>query len=110
MTVLRDGFPWGSIEWLANAEAGNAAELSLARMTLRAGQAVGAHRHGNAEESIYVVRGEVECRDDSGTRRLAAGACAVVPRGRLHGIVNVGDADAELLLGYSSARRQFEPG
>lgn len=107
MSPVRETFPWGSLEWLASGALDNAAELSLARMTLRTGQAIDAHVHDNAEESIYVVRGEVECRMADRTERLAAGQCAIVPRGDRHLIVNVGSGDAELVLNYSSARRRF---
>ena len=62
MKPIRNEFPWGTIEWLANDEVGNSRELSLARMTLPPGKGTDTHIHANCEESIYVVRGEVECR------------------------------------------------
>lgn len=104
---IRNEFPWGTIEWLANDEVGNSRELSLARMTLPPGKATDTHLHANCEESIYVVRGEVECRIDGAALRLNAGGQAVVLRGAVHGIRNAGDAPAELILSYSSAARAF---
>jgi mannose-6-phosphate isomerase-like protein (cupin superfamily) len=101
-------FPWGTIEWLANDEVGNSRELSLARMTLPPGNGTDTHVHANCEESIYVVRGEVECRIGEHRVRMSAGGQSVVPRGAVHGIRNVGDAQAEIILSYSSAARAFE--
>jgi len=38
---------------------------------------------------------------------MSAGACAVVPRGAVHTIRCVSAAPAEVLLGYSAARRDY---
>ena len=101
-------FSWGTIEWLANDEVGNSRELSLARMTLPPANGTDTHIHANCEESIYVVRGEVECRIGEERVRMKAGGLSVVPKGAVHGIRNVGEAPAEIILSYSSAARAFE--
>lgn len=108
MKSITNEFPWGTIEWLANDEVGNSRELSLARMTLPAAKGTDTHIHANCEESIYVVRGEVECRIGEEQVRMTAGGLSVVPKGAVHGIRNVGEAPAEIILSYSSAARAFE--
>ncbi|MGH8747034.1 MAG: cupin domain-containing protein [Burkholderiales bacterium] len=108
MKPIRNEFSWGTIEWLANDEVGNSRELSLARMTLLPGRATDTHLHANCEESIYVVRGEVECRIGDDRVRIRAGGQSVVPRGAVHGIHNAGDVPTEIILSYSSAARAFE--
>jgi mannose-6-phosphate isomerase-like protein (cupin superfamily) len=108
MKPIRNEFPWGVIEWLANDEVGNSHELSLARMTLPAGNGTDTHIHANCEESIYVVRGKVECRIGKDRVEMSAGGQSVVPRGAVHGIRNVGAEPAEIILSYSSAARAFE--
>jgi mannose-6-phosphate isomerase-like protein (cupin superfamily) len=108
MKPIRNEFPWGTIEWLANDEVGNSRELSLARMTLPPGNGTDTHIHANCEESIYVVRGEVECRIGEARVQMKAGGQSVVPKGAVHGIRNVGDGLAEIILSYSSAAREFE--
>ena len=108
MKSITNEFPWGTIEWLANDEVGNSRELSLARMTLPPGNATDTHIHANCEESIYVVRGEVECRIGEQRVRMTAGGLSVVPKGAVHGIRNAGEAPAEIILSYSSAARAFE--
>jgi uncharacterized cupin superfamily protein len=50
-------------------------------LVLDPGKAGDTHVHANCEESIYVIRGEVQCR--------------------------VGASPAELALGYSAAMRDF---
>jgi mannose-6-phosphate isomerase-like protein (cupin superfamily) len=108
MKSITNEFPWGTIEWLANDEVGNSRELSLARMMLPPANATDTHIHANCEESIYVVRGEVECRIGEQRVRMTAGGLSVVPKGAVHGIRNVGEAPAEIILSYSSAARAFE--
>lgn len=106
-SLVKHAFPWGTIEWLAGGEVGNSRELSLARLVVDAGKSGDTHVHGNCEESIYVVRGEVECRIGAATETLGAGGHAVVPRGSVHSIRNRGASPAELVLGYSAAVREF---
>jgi len=76
-------------------------------MTLPSGKSTDTHRHGNCEESIYVLSGSVECRVGARALRLQAGEQAVVPRGAVHAIRNAGAGTAELMLSYSSAAREF---
>lgn len=105
--VVKNQFAWGTIEWLAGGEVGNARELSLARLVIEPGKSGDTHVHANCEESIYVIRGEVACRIGESTETLCAGRHAVVPRGAVHSIRNTGAAPAELVLGYSAAVREF---
>lgn len=105
--VVKNRFPWGTIEWLAGGEVGNSRELSLARLVIEPGRAGDTHVHANCEESIYVIRGEVVCRIGAATETLGAGGHAVVPRGAVHSIRNAGTSPAELVLGYSAAVREF---
>jgi putative monooxygenase len=105
---VKNEFPWGVIEWLAGAEVGNSRELSLARMSLPAGNATDVHIHGNCEESVYVVRGSVECTADGAAVTLAPGEQTVVPRGAVHRLRNAGAGPAEIIISYSSAAREFK--
>ncbi len=104
---MREEFPWGSIEWLAGHEVGNSRELSLARLVIDPDKAGDTHVHANCEESIYVVRGKVQCRLGAEQAALAAGERSVVPRGAVHAIRNVGSDPAEIVLCYSSPAREF---
>jgi putative monooxygenase len=105
--VVRNEFPWGVIEWLAGSEVGNSRELSLARISLPAGNATDTHVHGNCEESVYVVRGRVECSCNGSSSVLSAGELTVMPRGAVHRLRNAGAEPAEIILSYSSSAREF---
>ena len=107
--IVRQEFPWGVIEWLAGAEIGNSKEISLARMSLPPGNGTDVHIHGNCEESVYVVRGHVECHVDGVAVRLTPGKQTVVPRGAAHRLRNMGAEPAEMILSYSSEAREFRP-
>ena len=98
---------WGVIEWLAGAAVGNSAELSVARVALPAGNETDLHAHDNCEESVYVVRGAVECTSGSRAVKLGRGDLAMVMRGEAHRIRNNSSEPAELILSYSSERREF---
>ncbi|MBS1903724.1 MAG: cupin domain-containing protein [Bacteroidetes bacterium] len=100
--------PYGSIEWLVNGELGNAAELSVARMIIAPGATSASHSHSNCEEAAYVIRGAVEEVIGDEVFGMVAGQCAVAPRGIPHYFRNVGSADAEVLLFFSSAHRAYE--
>jgi len=106
--IVRNEFPWGVIEWLAGSEVGNSQELSLARISLPAGNATDTHVHGNCEESVYVVRGQVECTYGGRSSLLAPGELTVVPRGAVHRLRNAGSEPAEIILSYSSNAREFK--
>jgi putative monooxygenase len=105
--IVRHEFPWGVIEWLAGAEIGNSEELSLARVSLPPGKATDTHIHGNCEESVYVIRGRVECVSNGRSALLSAGELTVVGRGAAHRLRNAGDEPAEAILSYSSCAREF---
>ena len=105
---VRNEFPWGVIEWLAGGEVGNSKELSLARMSLPVGNATDTHVHGNCEESVYVVRGKVECTCDGQSQLLSVGELTVMPRGAVHRLRNAGTEPAEIILSYSSNAREFK--
>ena len=104
---VTNSHPWGVIEWLAGAEIGNSAELSIARVVLDAGSAMEPHVHGNCEESVFVVSGTVECASSGRTTVLEEGEQAIIGRGDVHVLRNPNPEPTELLLSYSSAAREF---
>lgn len=100
--------PYGSLEWLANGELGNAAELSVARMIVSPGVTSASHSHSNCEEAAYVIRGAVEEVIGDEVVVMVAGQCAVTPRGIPHYFRNTGSVEAEVLLFFSSAHRAYD--
>ena len=100
----------GQIQWLANAEIGNSEELSVARMFVKGGKTSDFHHHPNCEEAIYLVRGKLEHRIGNETLPQEPGSSVTVPKNTAHSTTNVGEDDAEIIVSYSTAARDFKPG
>lgn len=97
---------WGSLTWLAGGRCHNAAGLTLGRVVIRAGQANPRHCHPNCEEALYLLRGRLDHSVGDRTVRLEAGDTLVIPAGVFHHAVALGE-EAEMMVAYSSADRQF---
>ncbi len=100
---------WGSLAWLAGGEAGGARRLSLARVVIRAGQGNSPHAHPACEEALHLLAGRLEHRAGGETAVLMPGDTVVVPAGTAHAARSVGAADAEMIVAYSAAERDFAP-
>ena len=101
---------WGSLAWAVNAKAGNCNTMTLGRVSIKAGKANPHHRHGNCDELLYLVSGELDhYAEDIGTVRMKPGDVIVIPRGVVHNARCVSTTDAETIVIYSSAAREFEP-
>ena len=63
-----------------------------------------AHRHVNAEEIQYVVRGEGIVIDGDGEIPVAAGNVVHTQRGQWHGFINISESeDAEVIWLWAGA-------
>jgi mannose-6-phosphate isomerase-like protein (cupin superfamily) len=100
--------PWGSQVWLATRKL-TGSSLSLTRMVLTPGHSGEAHRHANADEVIYLIKGRVEVRAGAETFPLDSTDALAIPGGLSHQIHNPGSEDAELILCYSSGDRDYTP-
>lgn len=99
---------WGSQVWLAH-RALTGSSLSLTRMILIPGHSGEAHRHPNADEVIYLIKGRVEVRAGGETFPLDATDALAIPGGLSHQIHNPGTEDAELIIAYSTGDREYAP-
>ena len=99
--------PWGSLMWLAGSKLGNARGLTLGRVVIAAGSANPRHAHDGCEEALYLMAGEIEHTVGPETVTLRAGDTLVVPAGLMHNARSVGDVDADMIVAYSSAERDF---
>jgi len=101
---------WGSLAWAVSGEAGNCRTMTLGRVRIKAGRANSRHRHGNCDELLYLVSGQLDhYADDVGTLRMSAGDVIVIPAGVTHNARCVSAGDAEMIVIYSSPKREFEP-
>jgi quercetin dioxygenase-like cupin family protein len=99
--------PWGSLRWLASAAIGNAEDVTLGHVIIRAGQANPRHSHTTCQEVLYLLRGRLRHTVGDATVTLEAGDTLTVAANVPHHAVNVGDEDAEMIVAYSSGRRDF---
>ncbi len=99
--------PWGMLNWLANAKLGNAAGLTLGRVLIKAGCSNPRHAHFECEEVLYLLAGELRHSFGDQDVLLKAGDTLLVPAGVFHHGVNIGTTDADMIVAYSSAHRDF---
>ncbi len=107
--IQRMDEPWGSLTWLAGANLANAEGLTLGRVVIRRGGENPRHGHLNCEEVLYLLAGELEHTFGDRVVRMRAGDVLRVPAGVFHNARSVGEVDADMMVAYSSARRDFVP-
>lgn len=97
------------MEWLMEDALHPGAGLSLAKMTVAAGQTSERHKHPDCTETIHVLSGQIQqlCGKDWIT--LTAGQTCLIPKNHLHQTRNIGSAPAVMILAYSSGSRIYEP-
>jgi quercetin dioxygenase-like cupin family protein len=98
---------WGSLNWLASAQIGNAEGVTVGRVTIRQGRANPRHSHSTCEEVLYLLSGRLEHWIGDACVILQAGDTLTVPANMVHYAVNVGDGDADMIVAYSSGERDF---
>lgn len=101
--------PWGAMEWLADDSISAGTGLSLARMTIRAGQTSPTHSHPDCTEIIHVLDGAIEARLGDTVTRLRPGQTCLVPPGTVHAATATGPGDAALIVAYSAGARTYDP-
>lgn len=98
---------WGSLCWLASQTIGNAEGLTIGRVVIKPGRSNPRHSHPNCEEVLYLLAGRLEHTIGDETVVLEAGDTLAVDASVPHNATNVGDEDADMIVAYSSATRQF---
>jgi len=99
---------WGCLRWLANREIGNAEGFTLGRVTIKAGASNPAHSHGNCAEALYLLSGRLEHFIGDERVVLEPGDTLVVAAGVPHYANSIGEEDADMVVAYSSADRDFQ--
>ncbi|HDZ44039.1 MAG TPA: cupin domain-containing protein [Phycisphaerae bacterium] len=100
---------WGSLHWLASREVGNASDITLGRVVIKAGQSNPRHAHGNCEEVLYLLAGKLDHSLGDDNVMLAPGDTIVVRSGVFHNAVSLGPEDADMIVVYSTGQREFTP-
>ncbi len=105
--VTRIEEDWGSLIWLAGEKQGNAEGLTLGRVVIKRGCSNPRHGHTTCEEVLYLMAGELDHTFGDQVVHMQAGDTLRVPAGIYHNAKSVGDVDADMIVVYDSARRDF---
>ncbi len=93
-----------TVDWRGNAlppYAEGKPEVTVAKVTIPAGQALPLHQHPFMTAGV-VVKGTIEVRTDSGDTHIARAGDAVIELiNQAHGGANIGDEDAVILVVYA---------
>jgi quercetin dioxygenase-like cupin family protein len=98
---------WGALRWLANAAIGNADGLTLGHVVIKAGTSNPRHCHNTCEEVLYLLRGTVTHTLGDESFTMQPGDTISIPAGIFHNGINSGAEDAEMIIAYSTATRDF---
>lgn len=98
-----------TVNWKGNAlphYAEGTPEVTVAKVTIPAGQALPLHKHPFMTAGV-VVQGTIEIRTDSGDTHIARAGDAVIELiNQAHGGANIGDEDAIILVVYAGIEGQ----
>jgi quercetin dioxygenase-like cupin family protein len=97
---------WGSSVWLANKTL-TGSSISVLRLLLHPRHSGRKHRHANADEVLYLIRGQVRVHAGDETQELQPGDSLSTPAGLVHQIGNMGSDDAEMTISYSTGEREY---
>ena len=100
---------WGALNWLANATLLGTTGQTLGRVLIAKGQNNPRHRHNRCEEVLYLLRGKLRHTVGEESVILEAGDSLLIPAGVFHNAFSIGEEDADMIVAYPTAHRDFEP-
>jgi len=101
--------PWGSLNWLANASLTGTQCLTLGRVVILKGKSNPRHRHNRCEEVLYLLAGKLRHTVGEQSVILEPGDTLRIPAGVFHNAQSIGTTDADMIVAYPTAQRDFEP-
>ncbi|MDP6381166.1 MAG: cupin domain-containing protein [Phycisphaerae bacterium] len=99
---------WGNLLWLAGEKVGNARGLTLGRVIIKTSHCNPRHAHANCEEVLYLIAGRIEHSVGDEKVVMEPGDTLTVAPGVFHNALSTGEEDADMIVAYSSAVREFE--
>ena len=94
-------FDWGVLKWMVTPDVTGAERMSCGVVQLEPGKGHERHNHPEAEEMLYVVRGEGEQEIGDQTREIQTGDMLYIPKGVYHGTINTGWEPLVLIAVYA---------
>ena len=106
--TLKKDEPWGSLQWTANSDIGNTENITLGRVIIKKGEANPRHKHSNCEEVLYLLSGSLDHTVGDDHVTLKAGDTLTLPPDIYHNATNIGEEDADMIVAYSTGKRDFQ--
>jgi len=98
---------WGGLTWYASGSLGNSDDMTLGKCVIKPGCENPLHSHPNCAETLVVLEGRIaHTIEDGKSVELGVGDVITLPTDLPHQARNIGEADAVLLIAFSSADRQ----
>ena len=94
--------PHCKLKWICHNDINPTKELATGFATFQTGNGHDKHYHPNAEEVIYVVRGQSQQGLKDQVFEMKAGDSIHIPKGAIHWTKNVGKSELEILVVFSS--------
>ncbi len=104
----RHQYDWGDICWMVSAAQGNSTEMTLGKVTIKAGMSNGRHCHPNCDEILYLISGQLEHWVGADSFAMRPGDTVAIRAGEPHQALARGTERAVMMVAYSSASRQIE--
>ncbi|MBM3213486.1 cupin domain-containing protein [Candidatus Poribacteria bacterium] len=95
--------PHTVLRWHCHADNTPSRHLALGTATFPVGGGHGRHRHPNAEEIIYVVKGSARQGLGDDEFSMEPGDCIHIPQNVVHYTKNVGSGELVIMVGFSSS-------
>jgi quercetin dioxygenase-like cupin family protein len=99
---------WGSLTWLGSPQIGNLKDMTVGRVVIKKGHSNPRHAHGNCEELLYLLKGQLEHTMGSEKIILNPGDTLTVGAGIFHNALSTGEEDADMMVCYSAGTREFQ--
>jgi quercetin dioxygenase-like cupin family protein len=88
---------WGIQQWFSDPKTTGAQELVVVQVEIFPGFGHDFHRHPNQEESIFVLKGQIEQWLETENKILKEGDSAFIPKGMVHASFNVSEKPVKAL-------------
>lgn len=97
---------WGRLEWMVSDALGNSDHLTVGKCFILPGMNNPVHHHPNCDEVLHVVKGTIRHRVDDEYTEMIAGDTISIPQGAIHNATNIGAEECELVIVFSTAKRE----
>lgn len=91
------------LQWHCHAENTPSKNLAVGTATFPVGGGHGRHRHPNAEEVIYLVKGKARQGLEGEEFEMNPGDAIHIPQNAVHYTKNIGDGELVILVVFSAA-------